>query len=285
MSFTRSCALCAAFLFAVPVVGPAEANSDFSARFVKPPKPGTKKRVTVQIAPRANPAVMPPPGQSAEPGAPATSGMASAPSDKAAPEGRYGWFWQSVAASADSGTGPGRLEPALSALKGGPGGARVTAPRVQNLQEIATRYGSALLRHSVGTEVSPALALAVLAIESGGKPDAVSRVGAEGLMQLMPDTAAKLGVADSFDPDENIKGGIAFLDALMRAYGGDPVLVLAGYNAGQTAVANAGGVPPFAETRDYVPKVLAAFEVARALCKTPPMMISDGCVFHVSPGS
>lgn len=104
-------------------------------------------------------------------------------------------------------------------------------------------------------------------------------------MQLMPDTAAKLGVADSFDPDENIKGGIAFLDALMRAYGGDPVLVLAGYNAGQTAVANAGGVPPFAETRDYVPKVLAAFEVARALCKTPPMMISDGCVFHVSPGS
>nr|WP_234990180.1 lytic transglycosylase domain-containing protein [Roseivivax lentus] len=272
-------------MLVLPGAEPAAANPDFSARFVKPPAPGTKKRVTVQIAPRANPAVMPPPERRAEEAAPDSDSAGAAPGAAPAPTGRYGWFWQAVAASGDAGTGPGRLEPALSALKSGPGGARVDAPRVQTLQDIAARYGTALLRHSVGTEVSPALALAVMAVESGGRADAVSRVGAEGLMQLMPDTAEKLGVADSFDPDQNIKGGISFLDALMQAYGGDPVLVLAGYNAGQTAVAEAGGVPPFAETRDYVPKVLAAFEVARALCKTPPMMISDGCVFHVSPGS
>ncbi|MEO1558042.1 MAG: lytic transglycosylase domain-containing protein, partial [Pseudomonadota bacterium] len=125
----------------------------------------------------------------------------------------------------------------------------------------------------------PALVLAVMAVESGGDASAVSRAGAQGLMQLMPATAEEFGVVDAFAPDQNIKGGVAYLDWLMARFDGDPVLVLAGYNAGPGAVRDHGGVPPYAETRDYVPKVLAAYAVARGLCLTPPQLISDGCVF------
>jgi soluble lytic murein transglycosylase-like protein len=66
----------------------------------------------------------------------------------------------------------------------------------------------------------------------------------------------------------------------MQEFDNDPILVLAGYNAGEGSVRNYDGVPPYAETRDYVPKVLAAFQVARGLCTTPPELISDGCVFN-----
>jgi len=88
-------------------------------------------------------------------------------------------------------------------------------------------------------------------------------------------------VTDSMDPAQNIKGGVAYLDWLLKEFNGDPMLALAGYNAGENAVKKHGGVPPYSETRDYVPKVLAAYAVARALCKTPPMLISDGCVFNL----
>jgi soluble lytic murein transglycosylase-like protein len=98
-------------------------------------------------------------------------------------------------------------------------------------------------------------------------------------MQLMPDTAKRFGVTDSYDASANIKGGVTYLDWLLSEFNRDPVLALAGYNAGEGAVAKYDGVPPFAETRAYVPKVLAAFNVARGLCLTPPVLISDGCVF------
>jgi hypothetical protein len=278
----RALSVLAALAIAMPLHAQTS-STDFSARFVKPPKPGESRRVTVQIAPRANPAVLPPPEKApSDEDAPEVIETSAAIAPKA-PSARFAWFWDEVAPDRASATGPGRLEPSLAVLKSAPETGRVPAPRMQHVQDLAARYGTHLLRHSVGTDVSPALALAVMSVESGGKPDAVSRTGAEGLMQLMPKTAEMFDVEDSFDPDQNIKGGIAFLDALMRAYQGDPILVLAGYNAGETAIADAGGVPDFAETRDYVPKVLAAFEVARALCKTPPMLLSDGCVFNVSP--
>jgi len=79
---------------------------------------------------------------------------------------------------------------------------------------------------------------------------------------------------------QNIQGGVRYLDWLMEKFGGDPVLVLAGYNAGEGSIRDHQGVPPFPETRDYVPKVLAAFQVAKGLCLTPPQLISDGCVFR-----
>jgi soluble lytic murein transglycosylase-like protein len=101
-------------------------------------------------------------------------------------------------------------------------------------------------------------------------------------MQLMPATAERFGVEDAHDPAQNIRGGVAYLSWLLRHFDGDAVLALAGYNAGEGAVQRNDGVPPFAETRDYVPKVLAAWRVARGLCRTPPELPGDGCVFAVS---
>ena len=127
--------------------------------------------------------------------------------------------------------------------------------------------------------VVAALALAVISVESAGRSDAVSHAGAAGLMQLIPATAERFGVVDRMDPSDNIRGGVAYLDWLMGQFGGDPLMVLAAYNAGENAVRGAGGVPAYAETRNYVPKVLAAWMVARGLCVTPPDLVSDGCVF------
>ena len=142
-------------------------------------------------------------------------------------------------------------------------------------------HGADIMRMTVGTKVSPALALSVIAVESAGRTDAVSSAGAQGLMQLMPATAARFGVTDRRIPTENIRGGIAYLDWLMGHFDRDPILVLAGYNAGEGSVRDNAGVPPYAETRAYVPKVLAAWTVARGLCLTPPVLVSDGCVFSV----
>ena len=262
-----------------PIASLAQDNaySGFSAKRVKPPKAGAKKRITVQIAPRANPAVAPPPSA---PSAPVVA--AATPDAPAAPrKGRYGWYWNVVSSSLDD-TGPHRLDGALVALRSGPDGSGVSSPRLQDIQNLAASYGTDLLRHSVGTQVSPALALAVMTVESGGRADAVSSAGAQGLMQLMPATADRFGVTNAMDASDNIKGGIAFLDFLMKKFKGDPILVLAGYNAGENSIGDNDGVPPYVETRDYVPKVLAAYEVARGLCRTQPMLLSDGCVFNVS---
>ena len=128
------------------------------------------------------------------------------------------------------------------------------------------------------------MALAVMAVESAGRADAVSSAGAQGLMQLIPATAERFGVADPFDPAQNIAGGIAYLDWLLREFDGDPLLALAGYNAGEGAVRRNGGVPPFAETRDYVPKVLATWMMVRSLCRTPPELVSDGLRLHAHRG-
>ncbi|SMX42259.1 lytic transglycosylase domain-containing protein [Maliponia aquimaris] len=273
----------AALLLCAPVAqgeerGTASAGfADFSAKRVKPPQAGTKKRITVQIEPRANPAVPPPLPK--PPAAPVVA-AAAASGAPAAPLGSYDWFWQHVSPDALA-SGPGRLSPALDSLGKGPGGQGVAAPRLQALQEIAAAHGVDLLRETAGTRVSPALALAVISVESSGRAKAESKAGAQGLMQLMPATAARFGVTDSLNPTQNIRGGVAFLDFLMEKFKGDPILVLAGYNAGENSIGQHGGVPPYAETRDYVPKVLAAFQVARGLCLTPPELVSDGCVFRV----
>jgi len=121
----------------------------------------------------------------------------------------------------------------------------------------------------------------VIAVESGGKADAVSGAGAQGLMQLIPATAERFGVEDALDASQNIRGGVAYLNWLLETFEDDPILALAAYNAGENAVRDHQGVPPYAETRAYVPRVLAAFATARGLCKTPPQLISDGCVFNL----
>jgi soluble lytic murein transglycosylase-like protein len=107
--------------------------------------------------------------------------------------------------------------------------------------------------------VDPRLVLAVIAVESAFQPGAVSPKGAQGLMQLMPGTAAELGVTDAFDPEQNLDGGVRHLRELLGRYQGDFEQTLAAYNAGAGAVERHGGVPPWRETRDYVAAVLERY--------------------------
>src|SRR3989440_5585795 len=138
-----------------------------------------------------------------------------------------------------------------------------TGPRVDinaHIVEVARRHG-----------VEPKLVAAIVAVESRFNARAVSRRGAEGLMQLMPATAADLDVQDAFDPRDNIEGGVRHLKRLMARFHNDLPLVLAAYNAGEQAVINHRGIPPYRETRQYVVRVLrrydrdAAREVAKQL--------------------
>ena len=107
--------------------------------------------------------------------------------------------------------------------------------------------------------VPEALVSAMISAESGGDPSAISRSGAQGLMQLMPGTAAQYGVSNPFDPWSNVNGGTRYLHDLLARYRGNVTLAVAAYNAGPGAVDAAHGVPNFAETRAYVARVTAAF--------------------------
>ncbi|MBU3736338.1 MAG: lytic transglycosylase [Methylobacterium sp.] len=103
------------------------------------------------------------------------------------------------------------------------------------------------------------LAMAVIAVESGFNPRATSPKNAQGLMQLIPDTARRFQVRDAYDPEQNIKGGLAYLQWLMTEFEGKVDLVAAAYNAGEQVVTRYGGIPPYAETRNYVQKILALY--------------------------
>src|ERR1035441_4904761 len=119
-------------------------------------------------------------------------------------------------------------------------------------------YASQILAAAREHNVDPAFIAAVIKVESNGHAYAVSRKGARGLMQLMPATARRLGVRSAFDPRENIRGGVAYLAELAERFGETNAdLILAAYNAGEHAVEEHGGVPPYRETRDYVRRVLA----------------------------
>jgi soluble lytic murein transglycosylase-like protein len=124
-------------------------------------------------------------------------------------------------------------------------------------------------------QLSPELVHSVIRAESNYDPNAVSRKGAQGLMQLIPATARRFGVSDAFDPADNIQGGARYLKYLLALYQGDEALALAAYNAGEGAVARYGGVPPFAETLDYVAKVRKRLAGAAGPSPTePPTSVS-----------
>lgn len=264
--------VCPVSLAAQDLAQSATGESQTFRRVVVNPN-ATGPRITVQIDPEEQArvlAVAPPRAQVVTPdGAP-----------RPAPASGYAWFWDHVSPKLED--SPGRFLAAVRVLGSPPSASQtVRAPRMQFLQDIANTHGADILRATVGTNVSPALALAVIAVESAGRPQAVSHAGAQGLMQLIPATAERFGVTDAFDTTQNIRGGVKYLDWLLKHFDNDVVLALAGYNAGEGAVRRNDGVPPFAETRDYVPKVLAAWLVARGLCATVPELPGDGCVFKI----
>lgn len=128
----------------------------------------------------------------------------------------------------------------------------MTAPTKEEMHEMLAHAGRA---HNIDED----LLASVVRAESGGQVKAVSRTGARGLMQLMPDTANAMGVDDAFKPDQNIAGGTAYLDALLTRYHDNLALALAAYNAGPGAVDKYHGIPPYRETREYVARVIREF--------------------------
>ena len=118
----------------------------------------------------------------------------------------------------------------------------------QIVQEAAERHN-----------LDPALVKAVISTESGWNPSAISRKGAVGLMQLIPETAERFGVGNAFDPAQNVEGGTTYLKELLDRYNGDLTKSLAAYNAGEHAVDQSGGIPAYPETQRYVQKVTDAY--------------------------
>ncbi len=267
----------AAILASTPAIAEVERlQPDFTFKRVAVPSGNATNRITVQIDPDApfldfgftDPD-------------PSTQDVSADGPTRLPPTSGLEWFWAGVPSNVADG-GAARFAIAMSQLNNPPSGSGVPTPRLQALQDIASAHGLTILRETVGTPVSPALVLAVISVESAGREEAVSSAGAQGLMQLMPDTASRFNVTDSFSPSQNIKGGVAYLEWLLARFDNDPVLALAGYNAGEGNVDRHDGVPPFAETRAYVPKVLAAWQVAKGLCRTPPELITDACVFDIN---
>jgi len=136
--------------------------------------------------------------------------------------------------------------------------AAAAAEKPEDLKGLLADAGA---RHRIDVD----LLAAVVKAESGGQVAAVSRAGAAGLMQLMPGTAAALGVKDRFKAKDNVDGGTAYLDALLTRYHDDVVKALAAYNAGPAAVDRWGGVPPYKETRAYVARIIAEFNRRKRL--------------------
>lgn len=142
-----------------------------------------------------------------------------------------------------------RFEPVADEPPPEPAQSKETSVNQENIEKILDHAGKA---HNLDVD----LLASVIKAESGGNAHAVSRTGARGLMQLMPATAATLGVEDSFRPDQNVHGGTAYLDSLLQRYHDDLQLALAAYNAGPGAVDKYHGIPPYRETRAYVARVI-----------------------------
>ena len=234
--------LLAAFVWAAAPDVQAAGLSGKSGVFkvVKPPNRGARKRLIINNVTRSIP-----PGRSAR-------------------AQRHAWFWRAASPRLDA-ADPARLEAmtavAARTLSGGGRGKVVRNIRQTFRAEIAAAARNA--------GVSEALLIALVAAESAGDPNAVSSKGAEGLGQLMPATAKRFGVDNARDPAQNLRGAADYLSLLLTLFGEDALLALAGYNAGEGAVSRHKGVPPFNETRDYVPIVLSYYHHARRLCAAP----------------
>lgn len=133
-----------------------------------------------------------------------------------------------------------------------------------NSPERFTRYDAWIRQAATLYQIPEELVRAVIKVESDFDPRAVSQANARGLMQLVPETAARMMVTDVFDPRQNIFGGVRYLRVLANLFNGDLELTIAAYNAGENAVMRNGGIPPYAETIDYVARVVTWYRYYRA---------------------
>jgi len=131
-----------------------------------------------------------------------------------------------------------------------------------------TTFDDLIHKTAARHHVDPQLVEAVVRVESDGNPLALSSKGAQGLMQLIPATAQRLGIKDPYDPRQNVEGGVSYLRYLLDRFGGDVPLALAGYNAGENSVLRSGGVPPFKETRAYVRRVNELYGAGTGLAES-----------------
>ena len=138
------------------------------------------------------------------------------------------------------------------------------APQDRDVSRF-TRFDEHIRQAAALYQIPEQLVRAVIKVESDYDPRAVSYAGARGLMQLMPETAERLGVKDINDPRENILGGVRYLRVLANMFNGDLDFTIAGYNAGENAVIQHGGIPPYAQTRDYVVKVTKYYRRYRTI--------------------
>lgn len=160
---------------------------------------------------------------------------------------------------------PAKLVPSLGSVEPKP--LACVDRRGRNLELASPRRADlavAIYEMAPRFELDPALVLEVVRAESNFDPRARSHKGALGLMQLIPATARRFGVDDPFEPAQNLRGGMAYLRWLLVRFDGDLRLALAGYNAGEDAVERHGGVPPYAETQDYVGRILERYGSAAA---------------------
>lgn len=245
--------MCAAFSTAIPSPALAAGLSGKSGVFkvVKPPTRGARKRLIINNVTRSLP--------------PGRGGSKSQ---------RHAWFWRAASPRLDA-ADPSRLEAmtAIAARKLSGGG------RGRLVQTIRQSFGDEISSAARNAKVSEALLIALVAAESAGKPAAVSPKGAQGLGQLMPATAKRFGVVNANDPAQNLRGAADYLSVLLNLFKGDALLALAGYNAGEGAVSRHKGVPPYNETRDYVPIVLSYYHYARNMCADRVTGPRDVCVF------
>lgn len=161
---------------------------------------------------------------------------------------------QAFAGALNSALGAGAASPLAAAMP-----AQI-APAPVPTAQIDALVG----QNSTAWQVDPSLVKAIIANESGFDANATSKVGAQGLMQLMPATAQAVGVRDPYDPAQNVAGGTRYLRGLLDRFNGDVRLAVAAYNAGPNAVEKYGDVPPYAETQNYVANVLGSYAKYRA---------------------
>jgi soluble lytic murein transglycosylase-like protein len=173
-------------------------------------------------------------------------------------------------AAPPAGVGAPRFAGALRSALGADGAAASGLGAASAPAPVAPAQIDALVQQNASNwQVDPALLKAVIANESGFNANATSKVGAQGLMQLMPATAQSLGVQNPYDPAQNVAGGARYLKGLLDRFGGDARKAVAAYNAGPGAVEKYGDVPPYAETQNYVQNVLASFQKYKAQSISP----------------